>query len=93
MCATMNALRQFVVDKTVWNEDCNCAVLPVFDCGEYLVLSWYKSRGRTDGAWIVSEDKMTPLTLEEAEVIANQYKYNKKLRGFSRPDPKEEVTT
>jgi hypothetical protein len=37
----------------------------------HVLLHWYKSRGRTEGAWMVTiEGEIKPLTLTEAERIA-----------------------
>ena len=71
-CATMNALRALCKDEmTVCNEDQNVCVLPYPDFG-HIVLEWYKSRGRTEGAWMLhGKDKPTKLTLEEAEFLLN----------------------
>jgi hypothetical protein len=33
----------------------------------FLLLSWYKSRGRTEGAWVIEGADIHPLTLGEAE--------------------------
>jgi hypothetical protein len=46
-------------------------VLWIPDYGEfnayYVVMAWYKNRGRTGQAWYFSEDEAHPLPLEEAE--------------------------
>ena len=72
-CATMNALRDICEEKgsVVWTEDQNACVLAVPDACEHVVLSWYKSRGRTESAFILhsSFKTPTPLTLEIAEKI------------------------
>jgi hypothetical protein len=77
-CATMRELRKLVEDSAVWHEDEQAALLPVFDCGEFLLLTWYKSRGRTEGAWIVSESEIRVLTLEDAIKIIEEKKMKNK---------------
>lgn len=68
-CATMNELRDKFNDNQIWHEDQMGLMAKAFNSGEFLVLSWYKRRGRVEGAWIMDEDKMTSLTLAEAEKI------------------------
>lgn len=65
-CATASKIRSLVIDDAIWNEDQYCAIKPVLDCGEFLLVSWYKRRGRTDGIWIVKDDKIEPITLDIA---------------------------
>ena len=85
-CATMHELRTICEDRAVYNEDQYSAVVPVFDCGEFLVLSWYKRRGRTEGAWIIDSGNVLPLTIQEAVVIIEQYRKNNTMeRGHMRP--------
>lgn len=73
MCATMEQLRIKAYDKAVYNDDQKCCVLPIKDDYSFVVLSWYKNRGSTEGAWYVSEGNMIPLTIEKAiECIGNQ---------------------
>ena len=70
-CATMNILRDLCEESRIWNEDSHCAAIPFGVNGFFLVLSWYKSRGRTDGAWVVHCDGMEALTLTQAaEIVA-----------------------
>ena len=77
-CETMNRLRDLVIDdydgekgegKCLWNEDQKCGIYAIPETGEFLVLSWYKRRGRTDGAWIVNESEVRNLTLKDAKEI------------------------
>lgn len=73
-CATMNRLRALVTDdwdRVHYSEDQFCGVLP-FE-GDFLVLSWYKRRGKTEGAWIVDEEWPNPLTLDKAKEILDNY--------------------
>jgi len=71
-CATMGALRNLAEGPSVYNNDQHCATLPVFDCGEFLIISWYKSRGQTEGAWIVDSCSILPLSIGEAEAIIDK---------------------
>jgi hypothetical protein len=69
-CATAGELRDLVRQDeedslSVYSDDCNAALLPWE--ASFILLSWYKHRGRTDGAWLVSSGEITPLTLEQAE--------------------------
>lgn len=69
-CATMAELRDLAQPGALWNEDQYAAVLRLGNCSGFIVLSWYKRRGRTEGAWFMTEDTVRPLALTEAiEVI------------------------
>jgi hypothetical protein len=67
MCATMNGLRDMVEESRVWSEDQSAAIIP-YD-GDFIVLGWYKNRGRTEFAGKLEERVMRPLTLEFAELV------------------------
>lgn len=78
-CATMNALRDLCEEYAHWNEDQNADIICASEDAEctHVVLTWYKRRGRTEGAWMLFDDKPPePLTLEEAE---NIIKANKRI--------------
>lgn len=64
-CAGMMQLRTDAEEVEVWSEDEHCAVLP-FD-GRFIVVSYYKHRGRTDGAWIVESAETRLLTAGDVE--------------------------
>jgi len=72
-CATMNELRClcYKSENVVYNEDQNACILAIPDSCQHLALSWYKSRGKTEGAWIIKSDctPPEPLTLAIAENI------------------------
>jgi hypothetical protein len=74
MCATMNALRDAVGENYVWNDDQKAAVLAA-DEGTFIALSWYKDRGRTEGAWLIDEGKCYPLGLSDAEKYLRDLKF------------------
>ncbi len=68
-CETLNAIRRTVWSSPLSQVTCSdeqyCAVLPLQ--GRFFILSWYKNRGRTEGAWYLKESTMLPLSLEQAE--------------------------
>ena len=79
-CETLNKLRiieegQFE-SNVVYNDD-HSAVLIAMDSekdhGLFLLLTWYKNRGKTDHALIVGANGVHPLTLEAAEETLAYY--------------------
>ena len=68
-CATTNALREIVEGNVNWSEDQSLGV-KCLD-GTFMVVSWYKSRGRVEGIWIVDGQEKREITLCEAENILN----------------------
>lgn len=76
-CATMNALRKIAEEGCYWNEDQHLGVVPLKGEGGFLVLSWYKDKGRTSGAWIIEESRIKRLTLKKADRIIELYTLNK----------------
>lgn len=72
-CATMNALRNIATKYYTWNEDEYCAPVPIREEGVFVVLSWYKNRGCTYGAWLVSEGKIETLTCTRAVECINSH--------------------
>jgi len=65
-CATMSELRDIAGRRgPTSSEDQHAATLP-WD-GDFLVLGWYKNRGRTEFAGILRESAMEPLTLASAD--------------------------
>ncbi len=66
-CATMNVLRDVAaeLDRVIYSED-NWAALLNYD-GGFIVLGWYKNRGRTEFAQVLFGEGMNPLTLMLAE--------------------------
>ena len=67
-CATMNKLRDLCEDKALWNNDQNAAIITGVDC-DFIVITWYKRRGRTEGAYMLNDRECKLLTLEEAEKV------------------------
>jgi len=67
-CATMNALRDVAESNAVWSEDQWVGVVPCE--GSFVILTWYKRRGRTDKAWKLSLDsELSILTLKDCEEV------------------------
>jgi hypothetical protein len=73
-CASIGFLRDLAEDRKVYNDDQYCAIIPVPDTGEFIVLCWYKSRGCTDSAIIMSDLGARPLTIDVVEAVI---KYNR----------------
>lgn len=79
-CETMNKLRDLVGDWDTesklgvqcYNNDQKIGLYPLNDTGDFLILTWYKRRGRTEGAWINSGSSMKRLSLKEAEKIIKE---------------------
>ena len=67
MCATMIAIREHmgVRDAVVVDDgDQHCAVTPWRGC--FVMVGWYKRRGRTEAAVLLSEADVLPMTLHDA---------------------------
>lgn len=79
-CGTMNKLRAIAArdEREIYNDDSFSAILSVDSDDErescFVLLAWYKQRGRTDRAWVFTEDTETPwpLTLALAELLIAQ---------------------
>ncbi|MET0601840.1 MAG: hypothetical protein ABW167_07610 [Baekduia sp.] len=76
-CATLNELRDRAGDA-VWNEDDWVSILRAPEIKKpggsllvvFVLLRWYKSRGRTDSVlWWADDGPPTPITLEQAELV------------------------
>ena len=68
MCGTLIALRDLGEEKRAYNSDHSALVLsgPEDSCS-FILLYWYKNRGRTESALVWDGQTPTPLTLAEAE--------------------------
>ena len=70
-CATSNAIRSIAEDSdlVIYNNDQNLASIPL-SLGRFLIISWYKRRGRTEGMWVVdgTEIKLPDILLAESLV-------------------------
>jgi len=66
-CATMGILRD--ISNPTWCDGQYASLIPIVDEGRYVVLSWYKQRGRTEGAWVLEDTEIKPLQLCVAEEL------------------------
>ncbi len=77
-CATMGKLRSILEYDAEWYEDMHIVTARVLDDGKanigWIVLSWYKSRGRTGQALFIDDEDSHPLTIEEAEHFIDTHK-------------------
>jgi hypothetical protein len=71
-CATMNKLRN-LCDEPINNEDQNAEIICGVD-SQHVVLTWYKRRGRTEGAFMLNDGVAMPLVITEAENIIDKNK-------------------
>jgi len=76
-CATIKKLRDLCV-SVCWNEDQNAALLPGVE-SQHILLTWYKRRGRTEGAFMLNDGVAMPLLITEAEQVIS-----------TTPTPKED---
>jgi hypothetical protein len=70
-CASIGLLRDLADERSVYNEGQYCSIIPIPDTCEFIVLSWYKNRGRTDYAIVMSDTGPRPLTIDVVESILN----------------------
>lgn len=77
-CASLNYLRLVAEELHVIDsmEDTHIATIPVKidDYLGWIVLSWYKSRGKTSSARFIFDEIDIPLPLDVAEVALTQYR-------------------
>lgn len=89
MCRTTRALRHIIeqhqdedrphevmLPRKFYCDDQWLGVIPLrdgVDWQNFLVLSWYKNRGRTEGAWMIGEENCKPLTEDVALRVINRY--------------------
>jgi len=85
-CGTMRALRtladstyyQYPPATLSWSGDQACAVIPAPD-DRFIILGWYKQRGKIENAFWHDENRTGMLTRDEAEKVIEFYK-NQKLQ-------------
>lgn len=65
-CATVAVLRSFARDLAEYSQDHYAWLTPISGEG-FLVLHWYKSRGRTERCLFMSSDELRHATLAEVE--------------------------
>ena len=76
-CATLNDLRDAVADRQSREhcEEQSCVTVPISDCGEFLVLNWYKNRGRTDGCIVIDGPRVRNATLGDVSEAMTMLRY------------------
>ena len=92
-CATMNRLREIAEELgTTMRDDNSCGSIgyvPLdadyapddFDTySGYIVMMWYKDRGKTGNAVFMTDDETVPLTIRHAELAIKTYEED--LRGW-----------
>ena len=82
-CKLMNDLRTLLEDDRIYSEDESAVLraIPYNDnedeyIGDYVLLTWYKNRGKTDGFWIVMSNIIRKGTEEECKEIIRLIKLN-----------------
>jgi hypothetical protein len=78
-CQTMNELRELAEEHAIYSNDQWAAIIPIPEpkndeergsrVADFIILGWYKHRGRTEAAYMLNESTLTPLTLEVAEKV------------------------
>ena len=73
-CATLINLRCLITDhdEEVYADDQYSGLIPLG--ASFVLLSWYKRRGGTEGAWIVDEGRIRPLKESDAVSCLEWYK-------------------
>lgn len=71
-CATVSVLRRLAEENAIRTNDQWCGTIPFED--KFIIVGWYKSRGRTEAIWVMDEETMHPITLKEAEEVIEYYK-------------------
>ena len=82
-CATMSKLRAIAENYRAFGDDQSIATIPIDETegrnSGWLVMNWYKSRGRTDLCQFISYGDNANLKLEHAEAIIELYSPKKKI--------------
>ncbi len=66
-CETLAVFRHMTEEGATYNEDQWAAILPIKGFAAFIVLGWYKRRGRTEVARLLVDEHMIPLPLAVAE--------------------------
>lgn len=69
-CAGLADLRELAEHCEVWCDDQHTALIPIHDTGKFILLSYYKHRGKTEGAWLVNQTQIAPLTVQDLGEIS-----------------------
>lgn len=77
-CRTANDIRDLIDQyqeerPAVYSDDQWANILPLRN-GKFLVVGWYKGRGRTETMWVLSETTIVPATLKDAEEALSYHK-------------------
>ncbi|HEY8444687.1 MAG TPA: hypothetical protein VIK94_01010 [Bacilli bacterium] len=87
----MNRLRRIAEELgTIIRDDNSCGSIgyvPMdadyapddFDYGGYIVMMWYKDRGRTGNAIFMTDKEIVPLTIQHAEIAIKTFE-NERIR-------------
>ena len=66
-CATANRIRNILEPHVVYHEDHSAVLYPLED-GKFILLQWYKSRGRINTISVIKcNGDIRPITLGQAE--------------------------
>ena len=72
-CATLNALRDLASKGGTRLRYCaeSACLIPIPEDGPgyFVLMKWYKDRGRTSAAWLLSSGAHEPLSLADAEFV------------------------
>lgn len=71
-CGALTQLRDLAGQINAHNDDENACLLPDdVHCGSFILITWYKSRGRTQGLWLVNQSSVTPVTYQQIDEFLN----------------------
>jgi hypothetical protein len=84
-CATVNKLRDIAENYRAYGDDQSIATIPVgetkFRSSGWLIMNWYKDRGRTDLCQFISYGHIRNLNLKHAEEIIELYSPKKGMEN------------
>lgn len=67
-CGTMIKIRELAGQVSMYNEDEHACLLPNdAHSGSFVLVTWYKSRGHTQGLWLVDQNTISPMTYQQAD--------------------------
>ena len=70
-CGTMSTLRHIAGYNVVRNGDDSISTLPLPNDNGFLIISWYKSRGRTETLYHFEDNNFNTATLDQVLSIIN----------------------
>jgi hypothetical protein len=85
-CATLNVLRDAIEDRNSreYCGDQSCVTLPLSDCGEFLVVTWYKNRGCTEGCFVIDGAQMRKATLKDVGAAFETLEQDAREKAFEK---------